>query len=409
MYKFDDIIPPSRRREMESQPAPVTSDLPSRPMTSDMPGGRSRFPLTTVIVVATIIVVSIAALFYFSSAKVEITPNTATAAVKSSFTASQSGPLTFQIINLQKLATKSVPMTGTKQVSNYASGLITVYNTSGKSVHLIARTRFSTPAGLIYRVRSAFTVPGGTSSSPGSIRVKVYADQPGSTYNIGSTSFTVPGLAGGPLASAVYARSAGPIAGGESGTVPVVDPNVATQTVTELELALSKGLVSSLQQKVPSGYVFLKGAATSTFEVLTPSTSSASGQANIRVQGNAMAVVFPNEALAGVIASSTPGLGYQGEPITLAPDSNLTLTSAADFPTQDTKSFPFTVTGNASLVYKVNPARITSAIAGKTRSQAETALSNYPEVKSALIILRPFWRQSFPQDPAAITVTVTNK
>ncbi len=69
-------------------------------------------------------------------------------------------------------------------------------------------------------------------------------------------------------------------------------------------------------------------------------------------------------------------------------------------------SLNFSLSGNALVVYTVDPSRIASAVAGKTRAAAQVALSNYPEVKAALLILRPFWRTSFPEDPASIDVSI---
>ncbi|MDP2651972.1 MAG: hypothetical protein Q8O94_02460, partial [bacterium] len=73
MHTFDDIVPPSRRKEGAAPP----------PM-SGRPAGRepqrgSRFPFITLGAIVLVIAVSIGALFYFSSAKVEVTPNSVSA------------------------------------------------------------------------------------------------------------------------------------------------------------------------------------------------------------------------------------------------------------------------------------------------------------------------------------------
>src|SRR6185369_3882277 len=218
MRTINDIVPPSRRQE----PEPLTSSAPRSPRAS---GPSHSFPFKTLFAVLIVIALSLGALYYFSSAKVEVTPNTVSAAVQNSFTASaNSGDLPYQLISVQKVASQSVKSTGTKAVSTSASGQITIYNTQSKSQKLIATTRFATTAGLIFRIHEAVTVPGGTSAKPGTVKATVYADKPGDTYNVGPTSFTIPGFAGTPLASQVYARSTSAMAGGASGTVPVVDP-----------------------------------------------------------------------------------------------------------------------------------------------------------------------------------------
>ncbi|MDD2657261.1 MAG: hypothetical protein PHD04_01190 [Candidatus Pacebacteria bacterium] len=394
MRTLNDITPPSRRRE---------SDIAS-PRHHERP----RFPLATLGAITLVIVVSIGALFYFSSARVEVTPNTVSAAVQSSFVATKSaGDLPFEIITAQKIASQSVKGSGTKTVNSSASGTITIYNTQSKSQRLVTNTRFATAAGLIFRIHTAVTVPSGTSAKPGSVSTKVYADQAGSSYNVGATSFTIPGFAGTPLETAVYARSVSAMTGGASGTIPVVDAAVEAQTRSALSTALAPDLLASLSTQIPSGYSLLEGAATTTYEDLGVAPSSTTGMVEVKEQGTITAVIFPNATIAKAIAASVTGLGYNGEPLTLAPASKLLLSSEG-LPDAEATSFSFTLAGTASLIYTVDPTRIAAAVSGKTRSSAEVALTNYPEVKRAVLVLRPFWRQAFPQDPSTISIVVNN-
>ncbi len=400
MRTLNDIIPPSRRKEMDSiintnnqEPTNFSSERPPK------------FPYVTLGIVALVIALSIGALFYFSTARVDVTPSTVSAEIQSSFTAGKSdGDLPFEVITAQKIATQSVKGSGTKTVNSSASGTLTIYNTQAKSQRLITNTRFATSAGLVFRIRSAVTVPGGTTAKPGSVNAKVYADKEGSSYNIGPSSFTIPGFAGTPQESMVYARSSGPMTGGASGTVPVVDTALEAQTRSALASALAPDLLASLKEQTPSGYVLIPGSATTTYEEVVPTASSADGMVDIKEQGTITAVVFQNSALAKKIAGSVAGLNYQGE-LTLSGVDNL-LFASANMPNSGTSSFSFTLAGTAPLVYTIDPSRITSAIAGKTRPEAKTALDNYPEIKQAVIILRPFWRQTFPQDPASIKVVI---
>lgn len=401
MHTLDDIIPPSRRKEAPplSSKSSTTTGMEPRP--------RSRFPFITLGIVAVVIIVSVGALFYFSSAKVEVTPNTVSAAVQNSFTANQNGgSLSFQVITAQKIATQSVASSGTKTVNSFASGNVTIYNTQSKSQKLIVNTRFATTAGLVFRIHSAVSIPAGTSAKPSSITAKVYADQTGDSYNVGPTSFTVPGFAGTPQANEVYARSTSAMTGGASGTVPVVDGVIEAKTTTALIAALSPDLASSIQAKVPPGYLLLSGSATTTYQELAPAPSSTAGQVDVKEQGTITAVVFPNAALAKAIASSITALNYGGEPLTLVSTSGLKLTTSVGISDPSATSFSFALSGTASMIYTVDPARIAAAVAGETRSAAEVALTNYPEVKRAIIVLRPFWRQTFPADPSSISVVV---
>lgn len=403
MHTLEDIIPPSRRKETQSPN--------DRPVGRE-PRSRSRFPFATILVVILIIAASVGALFYFSSAKVEITPNTVSAAVQNSFTASASsqtaGALTFTVIQAEKTATQSVAGSGTKTVNSSASGTVTIYNTQAKAQQLIANTRFATAAGLIFRIHSAVKVPAGTTEKPGSITATIFADQAGASYNVAPTSFTIPGFAGTPQASQVYARSAAAITGGASGTVPVVDSALEAKTRSALITALGPDITASIKDKIPAGFVLVPGSATTTYQELASAPSATTGQVEVKEQGTVTAVVFPNAALAKAIALSVSGLSYQGEPLTLSSVDKLALTSTGGIPDSNATSFAFSLSGTAPLIYTVDPVHIASAVAGETRSAAEVALTNYPEVKRAIIVLRPFWRQTFPQDPSSISVVVVD-
>lgn len=408
MHTLNDIIPPSRRREAESLNQPATQ----RKEPPRFPAARPRkFPYATLISVGLVIIVSIGALIYFSSAKIEVTPNTVSAEVRGSFTATKSsGDLPFEIITAQKIASQSVKGSGTKAVNAAASGTITIYNQQSAAQRLVANTRFATASGLIFRIRSAVTVPGGSAAKPGSIAAKVYADQAGSTYNVAPTSFTVPGLAGTLQANKVYARSTSAMTGGASGNTPVVDAALEAQARSALATALAPDLASSIQAQIPPGYTLFAGAATTTYEALASEPSSATGTVDVKEQGTVTAVVFPSSALARALAVSMKDRfpSYQNEPLEFTDASTLSLVVEGGIPDPSAESFSFTLSGTTGLVYTIDPARIATAVSGKTRSAAKVVVSAFPEVKRAVILLRPIWRQTFPQDPASISVIVSN-
>lgn len=396
MRTLDDIIPPSRRPTMPAAPG----EPPRRP--PPLPPRGNRTPYVIIVVALLVIAGSVAALLHFSSAKIEITPTVSSLQVNTTLTAGPTGDVPFTIVSAKKTAQNAIPATGTKQASDAASGTITIYNTQGKTQPLIANTRFATDAGLIYRIHTGVTVPAGSASAPGTVSATVYADKPGETYNIGPSSFTVPGLAGTPEASAVYARSTAPITGGATGSVPVVDPGAEQGAASALESSLAAELPATLQ--APEGYVLLPGAATTTYHELSPTAAEGEpGKANVIVEATVTGVAFPSSALAAAIASSSA----TSAGATLGQGTSLTVTPSSDFPATNGDSFTFTLSGTASLVATVDSGQIATAVAGKTKSQAQTALGSYPEVQRAVLVLRPFWRSTFPADPAAITVITT--
>jgi hypothetical protein len=194
------------------------------------------------------------------------------------------------------------------------------------------------------------------------------------------------------------------MAGGASGNEPVVAPTLDASTREALTKALAPDLETAIKAQVPEGYTLLSGATTVTYTPLASVASEEAGKADMRVQGTIHAVVFPNSSLAKAIARQTLQTAYRDEAVVLSKTDAITLSSTNSLPQSSDTSFTFSLAGSAELLYSVTPSRIATAIAGKSREDAETALSNYPEVKRATLILRPFWRSSFPEDPAAIKV-----
>lgn len=402
MHKFDDIIPPSRRRE--SEPAPRSAATPRRTH------HKRNFPYVTLVVVAVVIAASFGALLYFASARIEVMPKTARADVQGTFTAgSADGQLPYKIVTVLRAASKSVPGTGTKTVTSNAAGTITIYNAQSKEQKLIANTRFTTDGKLMFRIKSPVTVPAGTAAKPGSVPAQVVADQPGASYDVGPSSFTVAAFVNTPQAKLVYARSTSPMTGGASGTVPAADPVAEVEARHEMVTALDADLNKALQEELAgkyAGYLALAGAATTSYTQVPSEPSQTAGMVDVKEQGSVSAVVFQNAVLAKAVSSTIPDIARGGGATVLTSTDGLRLAFAHSFPASEDASFSFTLSGPASLKYAVDTSRLAAAIAGKTKNEALVALTNYPEVDEAKILLRPFWRTNFPEDPASITIVV---
>jgi hypothetical protein len=164
----------------------------------------------------------------------------------------QNGEIGYSTVVLSDTASAEVTATGEKEVTSNASGTIVIYNNfDSNSQRLVAGTRFKTPEGLIYKLDAAITVPGKKGSTPGSIQAKVTAEKPGSSYNIGLTDFTIPGFEGDPRHDAFYARSKTPMAGGASGTVPIVDDEAKATAIENLKTALISTLKERANKELP--------------------------------------------------------------------------------------------------------------------------------------------------------------
>ncbi|MDB5264617.1 MAG: hypothetical protein JWN64_188 [Parcubacteria group bacterium] len=388
-------------------PQPVYSNEPPRPVPPPIrpPSSGRKFPLGTAIIALVVVIGSAAALYAFSGAKVSITPAMNQVSITSDFIATASaGDLPFEVISVDKVASNSVQAESTETVNQPAQGTITITNQQAAAQQLIKNTRFQTPDGLIFRIRDSITVPAAKNGTPGSLSVTVYADEAGDKYNVGPTTFTVPGLTGSAAFTQVTGRSADPMQGGFSGPRPSVSQATKDRESQTLQGTLVGDLETAVKEKVPAGYVLVPGSTFATYEP-QPDIAGATGTVEVRVKGSITAVVFPAEALAKSVAYKTVG-SYSGQPVVLARVDQLKLTPTVNTSPAGQPEFAFSLSGNTTVVWKVEGTKIAAAVAGKTRNSAEVALTGFPEVDRARLVLRPFWKGSFPANPEKITVEV---
>ncbi len=399
---LNDIIPPSRRRssgpvdDMRAEPR-----MPSAPRAPKSSGG---FPYGTALVALLIIVGAVVALLYSSGAKVEVTPKSYSASVESSFTATAApGDLPYKVVSVEKIGSQSVKAETTAEAHDSAQGTITISNAQNVPQTLIVNTRFESPSGLIYKIHAPVTVPSGSESAPGTVTAVVYAEKAGNQYNIGPSSFTVPGLKGGKAYTLVTARSMSGMTGGFEGQRPSVGEATRKAQLATIESSLKTEAQAALEKQVPEGYVFVPGGVYTTF--LPQSDTAATGTVTISEKVTATGIAFPNSALAKAIAYKTAST-YAGEPVTLLDAKTLTMSASASSTPNGNQPFTFSISGNATLVWTIDPAKIAGAVAGKKRDSAQAVLVGFNEIDKAMLVLRPFFASTFPDDPAKISVVV---
>ena len=377
-----DIIPPSRRRMMD-QSSEQGSDsyipnntTPLPPMKTTPPSRvristGSSFPYGTALIVLVILAVCAGIFYAFSGAEVKITPMSQTSTINTTFaaTSDSTGALPYVLVSTTKTSSVVVPAESTQSVTDSAQGTITISNAQPKPQTLIVNTRFQTPSGLIFKIHAPVTIPAASATGPGTITAPVFAEKPGDTYNIPASSFTVPGLQGGTAYTLVTAVSSAPMTGGFVGIRPAVAAATDAANQQKLQTALSASLLSDIASKVPSGYTVIPGSSTVAYQSM-PDTASSTSVA-ISEQGTMTEVAFPSDALAKNIAQQVAG-SYQGEPVMLASSTSLTLTPAAASGTSASSTYAFSLSGNVTIVWKVDPVRIAGAVAGKTRSSAQS-------------------------------------
>ena len=254
IFSTTDEVAPSKAPWLQSADQGVTGPVaPSRSRNFTMSShtgnssgnGMMMGWLPWILGTSTVVVSVILIMNYFAGATITVIPKKLTVPMEQKISTLKqplNGELPFAIMKITLEETREVPATGEKTVTSKASGKIYVYNTQSTAQRLIKNTRFQNPTGKIYRINDSIIVPKATTKNgaivPGSIEVTVYADEAGPDFNSDPTDFTVPGLKGSAIYEKVYARSKGPLSGGESGTIKSVSDLDLKQASEDLRVQL---------------------------------------------------------------------------------------------------------------------------------------------------------------------------
>ena len=320
------------------------------------------------------------------------------------------GSLYYDIAEKAYDAERSVTANGFSEVEEYASGIVTVYNEhSASPVRLIKNTRFESQ-GLVFRIRDSINIPGKKGDSPGTLTVTVYADQPGQKYNLPPTDrFTLPGLKGGDMYNNVYARSAIPFKGGFIGTKPKVSEEELQTARTALRGDLEQKARAEIAAMMVPGKLAFPQLMTLTFESL-PFDVGTDGKALVRERVVAKLPLFPEVVFAKVLALATRADGGDLSMHLKSTEGiqvrNMTADAAAG--TLGTAPIDILVSGNATLIWDVDAEGLSKALAGTSKADAsfDTLITGFLNIASADAFIRPFWRNTFPSDPADISIVI---
>lgn len=376
-------------------------------------GARRRIPWLYGLMLASALIIILFFLFsfLFTGAQIVAFPKHEKIVVNGDFIASTDKALSnlpYEIMTLELSQSRAVVATGREEVTLKASGKIVIYNDYNTAKQrLIRNTRFETPLGLIYRINESIVVPGQTAEGgktiPGSIEVTVYADEPGENYNIGLTDFTIPGFKGAPQFEHFYARSKSPITGGFVGEQLVVEEFEEERVRDELRAELNEKLLSETFSQVPEGFLLFEDAVFVEFE--SEPVVEQDGSAVLTEKATLYGVLFEGEAFAKHIAQNTLA-GFDDNPVALLSPETLSLTALdkSDVRPWEKDIFTFSLVGNATLIWLFDEEKLKNDLVGRDKEAIHTILSGYPSIERAEVIVRPFWRRSFPDTAEEIKI-----
>jgi len=233
----------------------------------------------------------------------------------------------------------------------------------------------------------------------------VEADEPGDSYNIGPSNFTIPGFEGSPKYAAFYGKSTTPMTGGAKGKMKVVtqdDINGAIQIVT---LGLKDKVSSEFKALIPADLKLLDDSQS--LEVIESSSNIKANQPGekftITVKAKASGIAFKeqdalyliernaSDEISGdkTLLLSTIKINYKTSKLDLKQGiANLNCDVAADS------------------IFNFDEKKIKDDLAGKSEEDAKEYLRSLPNIEIVKVVFWPLWVKSVPQDVDKIKVLI---
>jgi len=372
------------------------------------------------LVLLVLIIIGIFAYFTLPRAEIEIWPETEIV----TFEAKSKADTKVENIDLlaklipgisfekEKTLSREFPSTGRKLIEERAEGIIRVFNHSPREQILIARTRFQPPLRKFqppleegetpwFRTTERIVIP-----PRGYVDVRVVADVPGEKYNIESSIFVVPGLAGTPQYTLVYGKSFESMKGGLRKEVTVVTQEDLEKAERVLKEKARKETKRALENKIPPEFIFLSEATKA--EILELFSLAQAGseleEFIFQVRAKATTISFRKEDLENFakefIIFKIPAdkrIDRESLRITYSPKD-------IDF---EAGKILLSFNLEARIYSDIDKLSLKQKLFGKSLVEAQSFLQNQPDIKRAEVKLWPFWVRQVPRPLEKIRLEIT--
>ncbi len=298
---------------------------------------------------------------------------------------------------------------GKEEVSNSAKGTVILYNDySSAPQALNIDTRLEGSNGKIYKTDKKITVPGkNTDGTPGKVEVGIYASLPGKEYNSEPLDFKIFGFKGSSKYDKFYARSKGEIAGGIVGTLPTVTLEEKSTAIEQLTKNLEAKLLQKTINQIPKDFILFDGAYSLVIDEKNEEYDKEKNAIVISLKGTLYGFLFKETELTKKIASSVVS-DYDGSDVYITNIKSLEFSIVDPYVSfKEVESINFNLSGPTKIVWKVAENDLVEDLLGKSKKDFQSLLLQYNSIDNASVVIRPFWKKSFPDKIKDITINVS--
>lgn len=361
-------------------------------------------------------ILAAAALSYFfipQKAKVEIWPKKNNVAATTTVVIGQSGNvpnfIQGEIIEINKTVSRNFAATGKKIKSEKARGAIRVYNNySAASQPLLAKTRFVSDDGKLFRSLEMVVVPGGSYEggklAAGFIDIEVIADQAGPDYNIDASTFSIPGFVGTPKYTSFYAKSFKLMSGGEQKEVPYITQKDFDDAKDALIKIAPSEIETALRDLISSeNYILLDGASSVKVDEFIASAKAGEELDNfsVEVKSKSKAIAFKEKQL---MDFSKRYILQKLLPEEKLIESSIKTEYSKEIVRLEKNELVLKLAISAEYHAAPNEADIKEMVRNKNIKEVQNLLKGISQLERARVEFWPFWVNLAPNDQDRIKI-----
>jgi hypothetical protein len=278
-------------------------------------------------------------------------------------------------------------------------------NYSTKPQILVKGTRLSSDNGKIYLLTSSVTIPGQSTVkgvvTPGTVVAKILAEKEGTSYNLTTTNFTLPGLKSSPRYKSVYAKSKTAITGGAAPKSKIV---VDKQTLQDIRDSLYDSAMKQIAAEKADEYMLIGGATQDSLTVESSTTASLALSA-LLIKKSDLALYIQTAKNLDIKISPTNADSVIIDTTNLSLDipSSLDISKITDL-----NSFKISLNGTTTINSDFSDDKISNEISGLDGGSARKILMDKVGVNAVNLEIWPWWVSTVPSNPDNIKIKLEN-
>jgi hypothetical protein len=365
-----------------------------------------------VIAFVSVIFLIFALSFLFSKAVITVKPKSIDVSLSENLFAVKDGQtedLSFDLVAISGEENRTIIGSEEKELKEEATGTVVVYNTfSSAPQSLDINTRLEGSNGKIYKTDVKIVVPGmKPGGAPGSVEVRIHANEPGEAYNSTPLDFKIFGFKGTSKYNKFYARSKGSITGGLDGKFFTISDEEKNRAVNELKDALMAKLLQKAEDQIPDGFILFKDAVFLNIDSENVTAVSKGSEVPLNIKGTFYGFLFDEKKLTKEIVDKVVP-NYDGNPVHISniKDLAFALGNKETISFKDAEGIYFKLSGTPRVVWDVDTVKLANDVLSRKKKEFSQILLNYPNINSADLVMRPIWKTSFPKELEDIKISV---